>query len=353
MNARLVLAALTASLVALAGCETTPGTTQSQYGNPSFNVVNRSATTIRYIYVIPVGATTWGKDWLANTVLHAGQQFRVALPRDGRCMFHVRVVYSNEQAEERHNQNLCSLSEIAFSGPRAATASNADFDVVNRSSQTIQEVYVAPSPAHQWGTDRLPGTIAPGARYKVVMPRDGRCQYDVRVVYQDRTSEERRSQNLCGLSELAFAGAPRPAAAASNPDFAVVNKSSLTIRELYVSSAKSDKWGQDRLPGTLAPGARFEVKLPRDGQCQFDVRVVYTDRSTEDRRGQNVCTISELFFTGTGRVAAARPARRRDSPADQALDRHWVRYLREIQADRAYSNWSGPPYDLYVKSRPQ
>lgn len=354
MKAKLARVALLLTLVYLAACSTPSGTSQGQPGDPAFHVVNNSSTTIRYIYVVPAETTSWGNDWLGSATLAAGQRFRVAPARDGRCVFDVRVVYANEQSEERRRQNLCSLSEMVFTGPPQTSTSNADFEVVNRSSQTITNVYVAPAPASQWGSDRLPGTITPGSRYKVVMPRDGRCQYDVRVVFQDRSAEEKRGQNLCATTELAFAGAPRPTATQQNPDFAVVNKSSLPIRELYVSPAKSNSWGSDRMPGTLAPGARFDVKLPRDGQCQFDVRVVYNDHSTEDRRAQNVCALSELVFTGSGRTAgAARPARQRDSAADKALDQHWVKYLREIQADKAYPNWSGPPYDLYLKNRRQ
>jgi HEAT repeat protein len=32
-----------------------------------------------------------------------------------------------------------------------------------------------------------------------------------------------------------------------------------------------------------------------------------------------------------------------------SLNDHWASYLQEIQADKAYPNWSGPPYDMYMK----
>jgi hypothetical protein len=34
-----------------------------------------------------------------------------------------------------------------------------------------------------------------------------------------------------------------------------------------------------------------------------------------------------------------------------AMNEHWEKYLKEIQAQNAYPNWSGPPYDLFVKKR--
>jgi hypothetical protein len=118
--------------------------------------------------------------------------------------------------EQKSQQNLCETSELAFTGAGRSgvktatsthttnTASDADFDLVNRSSQSIIQVFVTPQASNSWGNDRLPGTLAPGARFKVTLPRDGICNYDVRVVYQDRTSAERLRQNLCTLSELIF-----------------------------------------------------------------------------------------------------------------------------------------------------
>jgi hypothetical protein len=54
------------------------------------------------------------------------------------------------------------------------------------------------------------------------------------------------------------------------------------------------------MPGVLKPGDRFAVRLPREGQCQYDVRVVYADRTTEERRGQDLCKVSEMPFNGSG-----------------------------------------------------
>jgi hypothetical protein len=30
------------------------------------------------------------------------------------------------------------------------------------------------------------------------------------------------------------------------------------------------------------------------------------------------------------------------------LEVHWLNYLREIQDNNHYANWSSPPYDLYL-----
>ena len=33
------------------------------------------------------------------------------------------------------------------------------------------------------------------------------------------------------------------------------------------------------------------------------------------------------------------------------MNDRWAKYLKEIQTDNAYPNWSGPPYDLYLKKQ--
>jgi hypothetical protein len=211
--------------------------------DPSFFVVNRSSRQIFRIHVYPASTMDLGRDWLGDAVLMPGQRFRVEPVRDGTCVFNVRIVYEDGQYEERGRVNLCAINELAFDGGFGARASsptavpsapvlsqerqaeidrsrrappaatvvaparappNADFDVVNRSSQLIVEVFVTRNAMASWGEDRLPGTIRPGDRFHVQLPRDGVCEYDVRVVYQDRTSAERRRQNLCSISEMVF-----------------------------------------------------------------------------------------------------------------------------------------------------
>lgn len=75
------------------------------------------------------------------------------------------------------------------------------------------------------------------------------------------------------------------------------------MTRLFVSSVESTSWGADLLPGVLKQGDRFEVRLPRNGQCVYDIRVVYADQAVDDRTKQNVCTIQEMVFTGPGQMA--------------------------------------------------
>ncbi len=95
---------------------------------------------------------------------------------------------------------------------------------------------------------------------------------------------------LIALPGLAFAQG------SNNPDFTLQNRGQQAINEIYVSSARSNAWGNDRLgANTLAPGANFSVVLPA-GQCVNDIRVVYANGTATERRAVNTCNLTEVTF---------------------------------------------------------
>jgi len=82
----------------------------------------------------------------------------------------------------------------------------------------------------------------------------------------------------------------------NNPDFIVQNRGQQAINEIYVSSARTNSWGNDLLgTNTLAAGANFAVVLPA-GQCVNDMRVVFANGQASERRGVNTCNLSEVTF---------------------------------------------------------
>jgi hypothetical protein len=98
---------------------------------------------------------------------------------------------------------------------------------------------------------------------------------------------------LAGL--LALPGLAQ-AQGSNNPDFTLQNRGQQVINEIYVSSARTNSWGNDLLgTNTLAPGANFAVVLPA-GQCVTDMRVVFANGQASERRGVNTCNLSEVTF---------------------------------------------------------
>lgn len=111
------------------------------------------------------------------------------------------------------------------------------------------------------------------------------------------------------IALLAWAALPPDAAYAQttgDPSFALVNRSNRTINEAYVSPSRDTNWGPDRLgANTVLPsGRRFRIELPQ-GQCQWDVAVVYDDGREEAKRNLNLCSLAEVSFDGSNARAAA------------------------------------------------
>jgi hypothetical protein len=98
--------------------------------------------------------------------------------------------------------------------------------------------------------------------------------------------------------------AARAQGSAPNPSFNLVNKSPQVIKELFATPAGFDNWGRNRLDGkTIAAGASFAVRLPANGNCRYDIRVVTTDGHADDHRGVDTCKTDDVVFSG-----AANPA---------------------------------------------
>ena len=213
------LAIATAAVLAMGGL--VPAA-QAQTGDPSFNLVNRSSRVIYEAYASPSSDSNWGQDRLGQNIVPAGRNFVIRLPQ-GECIYDVRVVYDRQggQPEERRNINLCNLTEVVFDGrpqqggqqqqpqqppqrqgQTQGPRGNPSFNLVNQGQQVVMEVYASLATDQNWGPDRLGAdTVAPGAVFPVRLP-EGDCVYDMRFVYQNGQSQERRGVNLCEVTNV-------------------------------------------------------------------------------------------------------------------------------------------------------
>ncbi len=190
-----------------------------------------------------------------------------------------------------------------------ALAQDPSFQLVNNTGRTINEVYASPSSQSDWGRDRLGNDVLPNGRTRAMRLPSGECRWDVRVVLEGGQAEERRNLDLCNTQRLVFGNtaAPRGAArggkggaAASgpsgNPSFNLMNRSRAELREVYASPSTQDDWGTDRLgQETVSPGGTFAIRLP-EGECVYDLRVVYADGRAEERRRVNLCEVTVMNF---------------------------------------------------------
>ncbi|MGG5808929.1 hypothetical protein [Falsiroseomonas sp. CW058] len=190
------------------------------------------------------------------------------------------------------------LPWLALAAPAVAQG-DPSFNLVNRSGQPINEIYVSPVREPNWGRDLLGTEVLPDGRaFPVRIASSAGCRQDVRVVYADGRPEERRGVDTCAIAEMVFgaAAAPAPQGAGGNPSFNLVNRGATAIREIYVSSARETHWGEDRLGAeVLPPGRHVAVRLPV-GDCLNDVRVVWADGRREDRRQVDTCRLVNMVF---------------------------------------------------------
>lgn len=111
--------------------------------------------------------------------------------------------------------------------------------------------------------------------------------------HADRHRWERQRQQQGQAAGQQHAG-PAAGAIGRDPSFRLVNVGGRVVREVYVSASQDSNWGGDRLGrDVLSPGERLMVRLP-PGQCLNDIRIVFTDGRTQERRRIDTCSIVEM-----------------------------------------------------------
>lgn len=95
---------------------------------------------------------------------------------------------------------------------------------------------------------------------------------------------------------LALLAAPA-LAQSQDPSFRIINNTPNVVNEVYASPASERSWGHDRL-GTeiIRPGGNQIIRLPVDGNCVYDIRIVYQGGGAEERRGVNTCNLTDLVL---------------------------------------------------------
>ena len=204
------------------------------------------------------------------------------------------------------------LTALAQPKPPAAPAGaqNSSFNLVNRSGQAVRELFVTSAGNANWGQNRLDGkagnpvAIAPGASYAVRRRLDTNCIFDIRAVFSDGKSEERKAVNTCAVEDVAVGAAAAsniPVAAtgkpADDPSFKLFNRAARPITELRAIPAGGGAVAaaENRLGSSpVAPDSSRRIAIGRDGNCIFDLRVVFADGKALEKHKANLCRIAEL-----------------------------------------------------------
>ncbi|HLO75571.1 MAG TPA: hypothetical protein VK196_03855 [Magnetospirillum sp.] len=108
--------------------------------------------------------------------------------------------------DEMIKKTAITAAIFAFGFSTAAMAGGArqDFDLVNKTGYTIEEVYVSPSAASDWQNDVLgTGVLNNGQKVHITFSRAGStCKWDLKVVYSDKETAEWEQFDLCTTSKI-------------------------------------------------------------------------------------------------------------------------------------------------------
>lgn len=202
---------------------------------------------------------------------------------------------------------LAVLAGFLTAGPAwAQGGQDGSFNLTNRSNRAIERLYASPYDTSDWGDNRLDGRgpLANGASLPMRMPPDGGCRTDLRVGFEGGLVEERRDIDTCQDRDVVI-GTPertgarqarRQSGKGSDPSFSLRNEAGSPVREIYASPSNEDDWGQDQLGREMVrPHGRRTIRLP-SGECQYDLRIVWDDGRSEERRDVNLCETRELTF---------------------------------------------------------
>lgn len=169
---------------------------------PEVTIVNHAHRAINELYISSVASNDWGLDRLGEADIAPGGSWHVRLEHGSGCVVDLQAVYDDASREERHGTDICRERQVVFDGSKAVAAAGTggthQVVIVNHSPRPIQQVLISPADAGDWGDDLLThGTLSAGDH--ITLTYRGSCLADVRVVYDNRSAEERRTLDVCAL----------------------------------------------------------------------------------------------------------------------------------------------------------
>ena len=278
-------------------------------------IANRATRPVFQVRVSPAEADQWGDDRLGEAIIPAGGSHRVRLGRTADCLFDVQVLYDDLSREELRAVDLCRSRNVTFDGsaaihPADPFATAHLVGLVNHSGRPIRQVFITAASADQWGDDLVPGGGIPPGEARDLSYRGG-CIADVRVVFDNRSAEERRNVDICVATPLLIRPgwttdeAPPVLAVGGANEITLLNLTGLTVTELvlYPESA-TDPPEDDVLGNTVLPaGAQLVVAFQRGKECRFIARISHGgDRGIVVQRGIDLCLGPKVTLEPLGKA---------------------------------------------------
>ena len=203
---------------------------------------------------------------------------------------------------------LLAVGAVAQTMP---TQGDRELSVVNHGHRTMNEIYVSPRSADDWGADQLgDATVQPGNTARLRLGRTRECRFDIQIVYDDASREVQHDIDVCSARQLAFDGSHAvlpPGADGGAHRVVVRDASARPIQQVLISSAASGDWGDDLLRHTSI-SVGDSATITYTGECVADLRVVFDNRSAEERRSLDLCQLGGVAIQPGWTTADTLPA---------------------------------------------
>ena len=100
----------------------------------------------------------------------------------------------------------------------------------------------------------------------------------------------------CALTLVAFSSVTSAAPQNRKLDFKLINKSTYTVVELYVSPTDDEEWGEDVLGrDVLANNDSVDIEFSRsETTCSWDLKIVDDEEDEVTWTKLNLCTANEI-----------------------------------------------------------
>ncbi len=265
-------------------------------------IVNHARRPVQEVYISPANVDEWGEERLGDHRIGPGESTRIRLGHLRDCRFDVQAVYDDASEEERHGVDLCRAHLVMFDGttvirPKVSKGASHRVTLANASARPIQQVFVSPADSGDWGADLLGDSLSVADKADVTYR--GTCIADLRVVFDNRSAEERRGLDLCAMGGVVIQPGwttadtltVPPGAGGETVKLMVVNHAGHAVRQLYLFPDNGER-GPDVLDrDVLADGGTIGVQLTRPrGVCKFDAHVIYGGKlADQDVTGIDVC----------------------------------------------------------------
>jgi hypothetical protein len=194
--------------------------------------------------------------------------------------------------------DLCAQPVVSIAAPERKFAVR----LRNGSSYPLVSLHVRPSGFEAWGGDRLGSDrLQPRDMKRISLAPTESCLFDVKSAFGQGEDDLKTKVNLCVRKVLDVEGPEivsgkgdkkTPAAPTEEKEalaLKLTNDSLRTVREVFVSPARTRNWGENLLESPLDRGMAATLRVDHDGACLFDVRAVYQGGREQRRMNQDLC----------------------------------------------------------------